>query len=1000
MSNIKNYGLSGVGSNIQLGKKGGHIKYVVDANDGSGGTSPAIQFTNTTDSNLIRIQTANPLYSNDAATKLYVDNLVQGLDIKASVRVASTQNVDLSGTTPLLIDAVTVGNNYRILLKDQTDQTENGIYVASIDGINGTYSLIRSSDANNEDVENNPSSEVTGGMFTFVEQGGPSSINSNTGWVLSSPSGHVVLGTDNIIFTQFSSSGSITAGQGIDKTGNEISVKVDQTTIDFNLSDQLTVKGSDNQYHVLKSNGDDTSSWSTLSLSSDTFTGTLPVSKGGIGISSINEGDILIGSSSNTITTLPLTSDNNKFIGTNSSGDIQYQYVTRILDTNGNIIIDSSGVTDATDYFTFQNSLSGSISILSNGVSDDIDISISPKGNGLLVAKSGYDEYIKLNENTISDETFITKGFVNYKFGEIDNTQIQNTTGSSYASTNRVGFEDKVIIGSNFKNILEIEGSISDGVAESGERLKITHITDEVQLRPINNSGTGNVDLRIIPQNQGQVYIGENGNGLIQSEPTFDLTLKSGDGTSTTNSGDITILGGAATSGDTNGGNVYIRGGVNAGTGTRGRTVIQDDRQANIAIFTSPTLPASNFLEFRNSISDTDPLVSGVKIMASPESSSGNVSIILDPKGIGLVRVSDVSTYNSELSQSGQNDALVTKSYLETVTENIVISAGTGLTNNSGTFDINLGANTISVNGSDNLIVNSSNVSGQILISSGTIGTEAVWGSLDISSSGITGVLLTQNGGTGLSGYSQNDILVGNNSNELSILSKGSNNSFLGINSSGNVSYNYVQNVRDSNGNIVVSTGSITSPVNNMKISNSSTGNSVVLESEGTDSNIDISIITKGTGLLRAREGYTADIIDEDDIFVTKGYVDSALTTDSDSYTRIQTINSGWDSVMNISDITPNISSKNVYIYKTTLVVSTVISGGNTTFARITDGTNEIMSIDENDIQQTGIYVSELPFSFASNSKQLVIEFYQNDMITPSIPTSGNIRVIVDYKIV
>ena len=151
------------------------------------------------------INLLDPINPQDAATKNYVDALKQALDIKDSVRAATTANITLSGTQTIDGVAVVVGD--RVLVKDQTAGQDNGIYIV------GTVAWTRSSDAN-------ASSEVTAGMFTFVEEG---TINGDSGWVLTT-NGTITLGTTPLTFSQFSGAGQITAGAGLTKTGNTIDI--------------------------------------------------------------------------------------------------------------------------------------------------------------------------------------------------------------------------------------------------------------------------------------------------------------------------------------------------------------------------------------------------------------------------------------------------------------------------------------------------------------------------------------------------------------------------------------------------------------------------------------------------------------------------------------------------------------------------------------------------------------------------------------------------------
>ena len=153
-----------------------------------------------------------PSANSDAANKEYVDSVATGLDVKASVRAATTSNIVLSGAQT--IDGVAVIAGDRVLVKNQTTASQNGIYVAAA----GAWS--RSADADQD-------AEVTAGMFTFVEEG---TANADTGWVLSTDN-PIVVGTTNLTFVQFSSAGVVLAGNGLQKIGNTISVLPKDETI-------------------------------------------------------------------------------------------------------------------------------------------------------------------------------------------------------------------------------------------------------------------------------------------------------------------------------------------------------------------------------------------------------------------------------------------------------------------------------------------------------------------------------------------------------------------------------------------------------------------------------------------------------------------------------------------------------------------------------------------------------------------------------------------------
>ena len=82
---------------------------------------------------------------NEIATNAYVDNAVSGLDWKQAVNVLATSNIPLTGSTPLVIDSHTLSDGYRVLLKAQSTNSQNGIYDLAISG--GSYTLTRSADA-------------------------------------------------------------------------------------------------------------------------------------------------------------------------------------------------------------------------------------------------------------------------------------------------------------------------------------------------------------------------------------------------------------------------------------------------------------------------------------------------------------------------------------------------------------------------------------------------------------------------------------------------------------------------------------------------------------------------------------------------------------------------------------------------------------------------------------------------------------------------------------
>ena len=165
--------------------------------------------------------------TNSLATKEYVDAVKQGLDVKDSVRAASTANAAIATLDAgQSLDGITLAQGDRVLLKNQTTGSENGIYVINADGTAAT----RASDFQSGDVSSL--------AFVFVEEG---SSNAQNGYILTN-TGSITVGSTALTFTQFSGAGQIVAGDALTKSGNTLNVGFDNKTL-ANVSDALRIKG-------------------------------------------------------------------------------------------------------------------------------------------------------------------------------------------------------------------------------------------------------------------------------------------------------------------------------------------------------------------------------------------------------------------------------------------------------------------------------------------------------------------------------------------------------------------------------------------------------------------------------------------------------------------------------------------------------------------------------------------------------------------------------------
>jgi len=201
---------------------------------------------------------ATPTASTDAASKSYVDGVSQGLDVKDSVKATTTANGTLAsafanGST---IDGVSLSTNDRILIKDQSTQTENGIYKVNASGApTRVDDLAAGADA--------------AGAFVFVEQG---TVNAENGFVCTSNKGSAVVGTNNLTFAQFSGAGQITAGNGLQKSGNTLSA-------DLKSNGGLVIESAE----------------IAVDLAASSITGTLAISDGGTGATSASAARTALG---------------------------------------------------------------------------------------------------------------------------------------------------------------------------------------------------------------------------------------------------------------------------------------------------------------------------------------------------------------------------------------------------------------------------------------------------------------------------------------------------------------------------------------------------------------------------------------------------------------------------------------------------------------------------------------------------------------------------------
>jgi len=305
-----------------------------------------------------------PVNGSDAVPKSYADSLLQGLSFKQTVAAATTPasgNIALTGLQ--VIDGYTTVAGDRILVKDQTDQTQNGIYIAE------TGAWTRSPDT------------ATGaqlvGAYVFVDGG---TINADTSWAQITPA-PITIGTSNIVWSQFSGAGTYTAGTGLSLTGTQFSLVTPVTTTNGGTGTNSaptpgeilvgTSSGTFAPVLIGSGTGINVASSSGAITISNTGVTSLTGTPNQINVSALT-GDVVVSLPAGGITTSSLTLTGitpNSFLYSGTGGLL----TTTAAPTNGQILIGSTGGAPVASTLTAGTGISvtngaGSITIANTGV--------------------------------------------------------------------------------------------------------------------------------------------------------------------------------------------------------------------------------------------------------------------------------------------------------------------------------------------------------------------------------------------------------------------------------------------------------------------------------------------------------------------------------------------------------------------------------------------------------------------------------------------------------
>lgn len=344
-----------------------------------------------------------------AATKKYVDDVAAGLSWKTAVETDTTTNIDLSNPGTDTFNGYTISNGDRLLVRVQTDETENGIYVFDT----SSTPLTRATDADS-------TSELQGAAVAIAQ-------GNNQDLVFKQQTENPIIGVDDIIWVDIFSVNALTAGDGIEITGNMISVDPDNLSVENSPFGEVRVKDG--------------------GITNDKIGETILETKGGTGNSSYTTGDILYSDGSNSLAKLPIGSTNQvlgvvsnqpTWITPPSSGATTISYSKSLVtDATEVTVSDSGAVTTVLQYTIPANSL-GTDGVLA-GLIQGTYLNESGAANSFSVrVRLNSTEVCIITSASLSTSPGVNKWGYEFKISNNDSATAQTITANLYGSRDNV----------------------------------------------------------------------------------------------------------------------------------------------------------------------------------------------------------------------------------------------------------------------------------------------------------------------------------------------------------------------------------------------------------------------------------------------------------------------------------------------------------------------------------------------------------------------------------